>query len=423
MAERIRATYWIETPYPLDVAAQVMAGEQSCGTFTRLKAETNELRQAHGARVERIEPLETVSAPSLPIRSLPKSNGGAPVFQRAQVELSWPIENMGPSLPNLLATIAGNLFELKEFSGLRLLDIQLTSEFAQVYRGPAFGIKGTRTLAGIDQGPLIGTIIKPSVGLSPEGTADIVHELVSAGIDFIKDDELQANGPHNPLTERVDAVMRAINEHADRNGKKAMYAFNITGDIDEMKRNHDYVLAAGGTCVMATLNSVGLPGLAKLREYSAVPIHGHRAGWGLYSRSPYIGMSYIAYQKLWRLAGVDHLHVNGLRNKFSEGDESVIASAQACQTPMFDAPHNSCRIMPVFSSAQSAEQVGDTYAALGNTDLIYCCGGGIMGHPGGIRGGIDSLRQAWGAAEQGIALETYAQNHPELAQAIEAFRK
>lgn len=423
MHDRIVAKYWIETPFPLAAAAEVMAGEQSSGTFTRLANETDELRAAHGARVERIVELDAVAQPSLPIRPLPAQMRDGARFRRAEVTLSWPLANMGASLPNLLATVAGNLFELREFSGLRLLDITLPAAFAAAYRGPQFGIAGTRELAGVASGPLIGTIIKPSVGLTPAQTATLVRELVEAGIDFIKDDELQANGPHNPLTERVDAVMRVIDAHAERSGKKAMYAFNITGEIDEMRRHHDYVVAAGGTCVMATLNAVGLPGIAALRKYSEVPIHGHRAGWGLFSRSPHIGIDYVAWQKLWRLAGVDHLHVNGLRNKFSEPDDSVIASARACQTPMFAAPAPDCTVMPVFSSGQSAEQAADTYVALGNTDLIYCCGGGIVAHPGGVAGGVASLRQAWEAAELGIPLERQAATHTELAQAIRAFRK
>lgn len=422
MSDRITAKYWIETPFPVAMAAEVMAGEQSSGTFTRLANETDELRAAHGARVERIVELDEVAQPSLPIRPLPSEMSVAR-FRRAEVTLSWPIANMGASLPNLLATVAGNLFELREFSGLRLLDITLPAAFAAAYRGPQFGMDGTRELVGVASGPLIGTIIKPSIGLTPAQTAELVRELVEAGIDFIKDDELQANGPHNPLTERVDTVMRVINEHAERSGKKAMYAFNITGEIDEMRRHHDYVVAAGGSCVMATLNAVGLPGVAALRKYSEVPIHGHRAGWGLFSRSPHIGIDYVAWQKLWRLAGVDHLHVNGLRNKFSEPDDSVIASARACQTPMFAAPTPGCTVMPVFSSAQSAEQAADTYAALGNADLIYCCGGGIVAHPGGVAGGVASLRQAWEAAEQGIPLERHAETRAELAQAIRAFRK
>jgi len=420
MSTRIHARYLIETPYPVEHAAHVMAGEQSSGTFTRLANETDALREAHGAVVENIETLDAVETPSLPMRADLAPQGHA-LFQRALVELSWPLENMGPSLPNLVSTVAGNLFELKEFSALKLLDIDLPSAFADAYPGPQFGISGTRQLTGITNGPLIGTIIKPSVGLSPAETADMVAQLIAGGIDFIKDDELQANGPHNPLRARVDAIMPIINAHAERTGKKVMYAFNISGDIDEMRAQHDYVVAAGGSCVMVAVNSVGLAGVAHLRRHCEVALHGHRAGWGMLSRSPHLGMAFDAYHKLWRLAGVDHIHVNGLRNKFSEEDASVINSARACQAAMFEAPAAGYQIMPVFSSGQSASQVADTYQALGNSDLIYCCGGGIMAHPGGISGGVASLRQAWQAAMAGIPLATYAREHQELAQAMGTF--
>ena len=420
MSERIHASYLIETPYPVERAAAVMAGEQSSGTFTRLANETDELRANHGAIVERIEPLECLETPSLPVR--PTTGSDMPRYQRARVTLSWPIANLGPSLPNLLSTVAGNLFELKEFSGIKLLDLTLPESFATAYPGPQYGIAGTRELTGVERRPLIGTIIKPSVGLSPAQTADVVEQLVAGGIDFIKDDELQANGPHNPLEARVDAIMPIINAHAERTGRKMMYAFNITGDIDEMLRNHDYVAAAGGSCAMVAVNSVGLAGVAHLRKHCRLALHGHRAGWGIYSRSPHLGMSFIAYQKLWRLAGVDHIHVNGLANKFSEADDSVIASARTCLTPMFSPPAPGCEVMPVFSSGQTARQAVDTYQALGSTDLIFCAGGGIMAHPGGIASGVKSLRQAWDAAVQGATLEAYAAEHRELAQALEAFR-
>ena len=45
-----------------------------------------------------------------------------------------------------------------------------------------------------------------------------------------------------------------------------------------------------------------------------------------------------------------------------------------------------------------------------------------MAHPGGVPGGVLSLRQAWEAAVQGIGLDTHALSHPALAQAIAAFR-
>lgn len=398
-----------------------MAGEQSTGTFVRVPGETDQLRAAHAARVEEIRELEPAARPSLPGAGVPRNDGSPPVYRRAEVELSWPLFNMGLSLPNVQATVAGNLFELNPFSGLKLLDVSFPSVFLSRYQGPQFGIAGTRRLAGVYSRPLIGTIIKPSVGLSPQATAALVSNLVDAGIDFIKDDELQSDGPHCPFEQRIPAVMQVINRHAEKSERKVMYACNITGEIDEMMHRHDVAEACGGTCVMVSMNSIGLPALASLRRYSRLAIHGHRNGWGLYSRSPAIGMSYIAYQKFWRLAGIDHMHVNGLDNKFCEEDASVIASARQCLKPMFDAPGRGCEIMPVFSSGQSARQAPGTYQAMGTTDLIFACGGGIMAHPGGVAAGVRAIRQAWEAAVAGVPLDAYAGGHGELQQALAHF--
>jgi ribulose-bisphosphate carboxylase large chain len=402
-------------------AAAMMAGEQSTGTFIRVPGETDELRELYAARVEKIVELGTVDAPSLSGSGLPKKHSGPVVRRTAEVTLSWPLANMGASLPNLLATVAGNLFELKPFSGLKLLDVTLPPAFLEGYQGPQFGVEGTRRLTGVQGRPLIGTIIKPSVGMTPEQTAAQVRMLAEAGVDFIKDDELQADGPHCPFEDRLAAVSRVLNKFADKTGKRVMYAANITGEIDQMLRRHDAVVAAGGTCVMVSIHSIGLPALTALRRHARVAIHGHRNGWGIFSRSHATGMSFVAWQKFWRLAGIDHVHVNGLRNKFCESDESVIASARECLTPIFAAPRKGCEIMPVFSSGQSARQAPETFQALGSMDLIYACGGGILAHPGGPAAGVRSLHQAWEAAVEGVSLAEYAGTHSELRAALEAF--
>lgn len=416
--ERVLATYWIETPWPLQTAVEVMAGEQSCGTFIRVPGETEELRERYGGRIERITEVGAVDQPSLPGCRPPKSSG-RPKYRQAEVVLSFPLENMGPSLPNLQATVAGNLFELSQFSGLKLIDLDLPPAFGKAYMGPQFGVDGTRRFAGVQGRPLIGTIVKPSVGLAPEETAALVARLAEAGLDFVKDDELMANPPHSPLADRVRAVMRVIDAHAQRTGKKLMYAFNVTGEIDEMLRHHDMVLEAGGTCVMVSLNSVGLPALARLRRHSKLPIHGHRNGWGMLSRCPALGISFIAAQKMWRLAGADHLHTNGIRNKFFEEDASVVASARACLAPGLAGE----RVMPVLASGQWAGQAPDTYRRVGSADLLYLCGGGILAHPAGPAAGVASVRQGWEAALEGRTLEEAASTHAELRQAIETYAK
>ncbi len=411
----IRATYWIETAFPLEQAAAALAGEQSSGTFVRVHGETDELRERHLARVEQLTPLDESPTPSLPGAAVPRGVT-KPVYRRAELVVAFPSENVGTNLPTVLATVAGNLFELREFSGLRLTDLEFPDAF-RCFRGPRFGVEGTRRLTAVAEGPIVGTIVKPSVGLTPARTAELVRTLAEAGIDFIKDDELQADSPHSPLEARVAAVTRVINDHAQGTGKKVMYAFNITGDADEMRRHHDIVLAHGGTCVMVSLNHVGLAGVMKLGQYSQLPIHGHRNGWGMLTRCPALGVEFTAYQKVWRLAGVDHLHVNGLRNKFWEPDESVVRSIKACLTPLL----GGYPVMPVVASGQTVRQPPDTYRLTGSTDFMYLAGGGMMAHPGGPAAGCRAIRQAWEAAVTGMSLEEYAAGRPELRQALEAY--
>lgn len=414
----ILATYLIETPYPLEVAAEVIAGEQSSGTFLKVQHETEELTQDHRAKIISIKQLESVSSPSLPGS---KGNKGQRVSQynRGEVVLAFPYHNVGASIPNLLATVVGNLYELEEFSGLKLLDLELPIEFTEVYKGPRFGIEGTRKLANIFDRPLIGTIIKPNIGLKPDQLRQVVRDLALSGIDFIKDDEVNGNPPYFPLKERIQVVMEEIERAADQTGKKAMYAVNITDDIENLIPNHDLVVEAGGNCVMVSINSIGLSGVAYLAKHTEVPIHGHRNQWGMMNRSPMLGIEFTAWQKLCRLAGVDHLHVNGLDNKFFETDDSVIQSAKSCLTPIF----GGYETMPVFSSKQWAGTAIPTFQNLKTTNLIHMAGGGIHGHPGGTIAGVKSMIQGWEAAMQGKELADYAETHPELKQAIETFGK
>ena len=413
MSDRFTADYVLQTSLPPEQVAETVAGEQSSGTFVEIPGESAELKERSAARVERIEDLGPYASDPLPG---PRGGDGSRSYA---MTLSWPTANIGPSLPNLVATVAGNLFELKQVEGLKITDISMSPAFASAYPGPGFGVEGTRRLTGVEDRPLIGTIVKPSVGLGPAETAALVAELCEGGIDFIKDDELQADGPNCPFEDRVRAVMEVIDRHAGASGRKVMYAVNLTGDLDEMRRRHDLVETLGGTCVMVSLNSVGLVGFSAFRAQCRLPIHAHRNGWGYLGRSPNNGWSYTAWQKLWRLAGADHMHVNGLANKFWEPDDSVIASARECLTPIFaDKP---CIAMPVFSSGQSVKQPHGTWEALGTSDLIYCAGGGIVAHPAGIAAGVRSLREAWDAAMSGVPLAAAAERSPELRQAVEKF--
>ena len=250
-------------------------------------------------------------------------------------------------------------------------------------------------------------------------TAAVVGRLGAAGVDFIKDDEVSADPAHAPLAQRVPAVMAVVREHRERTGKQVMVAFNITDETDAMRRHADLVEREGGNCVMASLNWCGFSAIQTLRRHTPLAVHGHRNGYGALSRHPLLGISFQAYQALWRLAGVDHMHVHGLQGKFAQTDEEVVDSARDCLAPLAGGIDD--RVMPAFSSGQWAGTVPATWAALGSDDLLFMSGGGILAHPDGAAAGVASIRQAWTAVREGVPLAERAREAPELARALAFF--
>lgn len=410
--ERITGTYIIETPFDPQKAATVLAGEQSSGTFVAVPGETEDLKQRFAARVEDIQQVETVSEPAMP-----GAESSDKKYHRAIIKVSWSVENFNYNLPVLISTLQGNLYELRQFTGLKLLDIDLPSSFAQHFSGPKFGIEGCRKLTDVYRRPLIGTIIKPSVGLTPQQTDTLVQTLVEAGIDFIKDDELLSSSANSVFEERVDAVMNVVNKYADKTGKKIMYAFNISGEMDEMQQRYEKIVTSGGTCAMISLNSVGITATKKICDIGQLAIHGHRNGWGMMTRHPLLGIAFPAYQKLWRLAGVDQIHVNGIQNKFWESDDSVVQSIEACLQPLF----GGYSILPVVSSGQWGGQAPETYRRTKTVDLLYMAGGGILAHPLGAAAGVQALHQAWKAAVDGLSVAEAAEKYVEFGHSVEKF--
>ena len=409
----ITLTYLIETPGDPEKLAQKIASDQSTGTFVPVPGETEELKDRVAARVVAMRPVRSAPAPSFPA---PESGP----FNRAEADIAFPFEAIGTDLAALMTIAIGGVYAIKGFTGIRVTDMKLPHEFAQAWPGPQFGIEGSRRLTGVHGRPIIGTIIKPALGLRPPETAALVKEVVDAGVDFVKDDEKLMSPVYSPLEERLKAIMPMILDREQRTGRKVMYAWGISAtDPDAMMHNHDLVIRHGGNCAVVNINSIGFGAMAFLRKRSGLVLHAHRNGWDILTRHPGLGMDFKVYQQFWRLLGVDQFQINGVRIKYWEPDESFVASFKALQTPLFET--RDCPL-PVAGSGQWGGQAPDTYERTGRTvDLLYLCGGGIVSHPGGAAAGVRAVKQAWEAAVEGIALEAYAKDHPELAQSIAKF--
>ncbi|WP_202530523.1 RuBisCO large subunit C-terminal-like domain-containing protein [Maritimibacter harenae] len=415
---RIVADYLIETPFPLEDVAAMMAGEQSSGTFVRVAGETDELRARAAAEVLSIKELEERPAPTLASAYVERKGAPGP-FRRAHVRIAFPTGNIGRNLPTLAATVSGNLYDLGEVTGLKLMNVTVPAAYRARFPLPTQGIGGTRESVGVADRPVFGTIIKPNVGMTPDAIANLVGDLCAAGVDFIKDDEVCANPDTAPLSERVPLVMDAIKRAEDRSGRRVMMAFNITDETDAMRRHADLVAQNGGTCVMASLNWCGLSGMETLRAHTDLAIHAHRNGFGAMSRHPALGMAFPAYQALCRLTGVDHMHVHGIGGKFVDSADEVTEAARACLTPLSTSTDD--RVMPAFSSGQWAGTLPSAAEAAQGADFMFMCGGGILAHPDGPAAGIASLREAHEALSRGEPLDAVAPARPALAAAMDFF--
>ncbi|MEC9196925.1 MAG: 3-oxo-isoapionate-4-phosphate decarboxylase OiaX [Pseudomonadota bacterium] len=410
-ADLIKVTYRIETAGDPAAMAAKIASDQSTGTFTELPGETEAVRARCAARV-----LSVTALPDLDQPSLPNTGATGPV-KRADAVIAYPLEAVGTDIAALMTITIGGVFAIRGVTGIRVMDIDLPDAWSCL-PGPQFGVEGSRRLMGVQEGPMIASIIKPSLGLLPDETAEVVRQLCEAGVDFIKDDEKLMSPAYSPLEARVKAIMPVIEDHQQRTGKKVMYAFGISSaDPDQMMRNHDIVTAHGGNAAVININSVGYGGMSFLRKRSALCLHAHRNGWDILTRHPALGMEFRAYQKIWRLLGVDQFQINGIQAKYWEPDDSFVASFKAVREPIFS---DYDRPLPVVCSGQWGGQAYETYQRTGKTlDLMYLGGGGIHGHPMGLAAGVRAIRQAWDAAAAETPLDTYAATHPELRAALD----
>ena len=420
----IYATYYLETPMDLYEAANAFAAEQSTGTWRRVGYETDDVREKHGIKIAGIYPIPVdIRVAHLPSATVMEDfkgkREGEARFNSAILRLAFPHINFGPKIPNLLSAVAGNLYEMGAFTAIKLIDLEFPKGYLKDFPGPRFGIKGCRDILKVYDRPFVGAIIKPCVGINADQLAQLAYEGAKGGLDFIKDDELLGDTAYNGIEERVKKVVKRLREAREETGEETMYAFNITDRMDRIKKLHDIVVENGGNCVMINVATAGLEAMRELAEYTKVPIHCHRDFAPMWARSPYLGMSFLALTKLFRLAGADQTHIGAIQGKLYESDEEVLMSMRECVLDL----HNIKPSIPVSSGGQWAGKAPVNYRKMGHVDFLHLSGAGVYAHPDGAEAGARSVRQAWDATLKGIPIEEHSKDCKELKRAMEFFGK
>lgn len=374
-------------------AAGGIAAESSIGTWTELKTMHKYVKRK-AATVFDIKPAGS----------------------GANIKIAYPIDLFEPgSVPNLLSSVAGNVFGLKELKNLRLNDIVLPKKFVESFDGPRYGIDGVRSVFGVHDRPLVGTIIKPKLGLRTDHHAKVAYDAWMGGCDIVKDDENLADQSFNRFTKRMKATLKMRNMAERSTREKKAYLPNITADTDKMIRRAKYIREQGGRYAMVDVLTVGWSALQTVRENSfGLIIHAHRAMHAAFTKNKKHGISMRVIAKLCRIVGVDQLHVGTAVGKMGEGHDEVLENISALKESMFGFK----KVMPVASGGLHPLLMPKLVEIFGK-DVIIQMGGGIHGHPKGTLAGAVAARQALSAIQDKVSIKRYAESHKELKAAVE----
>jgi ribulose-bisphosphate carboxylase large chain len=389
----LMCTFYVEPEgISLKEAAGGVAAESSVGTWTELKTEQPYVKRL-AAHVFSID-------------------GGI-------VKIAYPIELFEEAnMPNILSSVAGNVFGLKALKNLRLLDIEFPKQLLSSFKGPAFGISGIRKLLEIPKRPLVGTIIKPKLGLKTKDHAKVAYEAWFGGCDVVKDDENLSSQKFNPFIERLTQTLESRNKAQDETGERKVYMINITAETNTMLKRAQSVIDHGGEYVMVDILTCGWSALQTLREQNfKLVIHAHRAGHATFTKNPKHGIAMKPIAAVARIIGVDQLHVGTVVGKMSETKQEVVENIATCKAEMGGLKP----VLPVASGGLHPRLVPALMETFG-IDFVIQAGGGIHGHPDGTVAGAKAMRQAVDATLYGKTLEEYAENHKELALALKQWK-
>jgi ribulose-bisphosphate carboxylase large chain len=336
------------------------------------------------------------------------------------VKIAYPIELFEEeNIPNILSSIAGNVFGLKTLKNLRLNDIYFPPQLIKNFKGPKYGIEGIRKLLKVNARPLVGTIIKPKLGLKTADHAEVAYEAWLGGCDIVKDDENLSNQRFNPFEDRVIKTLESRDKAEEETGERKVYMANVTAETEKMLKRAEFVLNHGGEYIMVDILTCGFSALQTLCEEDFdLVIHAHRAGHAAFTKDPKHGISMRVIAKIARIIGVDQLHVGTGVGKMFETRKEVSENIEALKEEM----NGLKRTFPVASGGLHPGLIPALIKLFG-TDFIIQAGGGIHGHKEGTISGSKAMRQAVDATLKNTPISEYAKTHKELENALQTWKE
>lgn len=405
-ADSILFKYYIKTQGALVETAKKIAEEETTGRWIGKGEPTETYLQAKAdvCRVEKYSEHDGVIYIRSPVSNLNFQN-----------DLFYQIA---------MLSVGGPILEFVYYEQVAFIDFHLPSEVVSVFPGPQFGAKGTRAFIGLDDyEPIIGTIVKPCCGLTPEEVAEKIYQAALGGCTLIKDDEKMMNPSYCNFLTRIRLVAEALAKAEAKTGKRVIYAPHVTVRPDRMKATVELALTYGATGVMFNAilaNNLGTVEIIASDPGIQAPIYVHSGGRSALSTGPR-RIDDVVIAKLTRLCGGDYFQtgVKGQRNVHVASrdpdllealndvfKEDIPSTANAKPCTMNDT-------VPVTAGGLGVANVGLNYQAFG-PNVALLAGSNVLDHPMGPEAGAIAMRQAVdafreaGVTDPGI-LREYAQ--------------
>ena len=338
---------------------------------------------------------------------------------------------------SFLTMAVGNNQGMGDVEYGKMLDFYVPPSFLRQFDGPVKNIVDMWRILGRpleNGGMIVGTIIKPKLGLRPKPFAEACYNFWLGG-DFIKNDEPQGNQIWGPIKEVVPLVKDSMVRAQDDTGMAKLFSFNITADDHyEMLHRGEYILETfaefSENIAFLVDGYVGGPGMVTTarRNFPDQFLHYHRAGHGaVTSDQSDRGYNMLVHMKMARLQGASGIHTGTMGYGKMEGaaDDKVIAYMLERDSADGLFYHQEWEGMkattPIISGGMNALRLPGFFDNLGHCNVIQTSGGGALGHKEGIVSGAISLRQAFMAWQEGENLVDYAKEHKELNGAFETF--
>lgn len=371
----IIATYLAEIPNGLTGLeyAIELAIDQTTGTWTKVKEETEEVKRNHRARV-------------IGVYEIPKD---ADVVHKCIIQLAFPYANFAFSLSQMFVTMLGNNSSM---GFIKLVDLTFPKKYLEHYPGPKYGVEGFREITGVKERPLLCNMIKPCTGIPPKVGAELAYLAAVGGADMVKDDELMSDCEFSTFHERTRVFIDKLKQADDIKGEKTLYMVNITDRPDKMLDNALWAVENGANGLMINYMTCGFDAVRMVTENKDVtlPVFGHCAMSGALSAGAYNGIDVsLLVGKIPRMIGLDSVLVYYPEGRFLLTEDKY---AQIVNMQQDDFYHLK-RVMPFPGGSIHPGTVKKTLDITG-TDCIVSAGGGIHGHPDGSTAGAIAMRQA-----------------------------